>query len=202
MTQAGVIAVPQMSYLELITFQIGNRRIGDYWQRFSGGQVQVASTRSAPPNKRSTKPMSGKYSIADVSMEREYTPNDSHVNTLISLLNHLKDPGNPNNDIKLIREINNGPMGNNATKTKITYLGCVPTAIPILEDGDTTADAQIMPTRISFAVEDIIINIGGTEIDLMSAIGGGFNTSGSGTGRAIQALSFINTSTGSTATPV
>ncbi len=197
-----IIAVPQMSYLELITFQIGNRRIGDYWNRFSGGQVQVASTRSSAPNKRSSKPMSGKYSIADISLEREYTPNDSHIETLTSLLVHLKDPGNPDNDIKIVREINNGPMGNNATKTKITYIGCVPTMIPILEDGDTTADAQIMPTRLSFAVEDISMVIGGLEVDLMSAIGGGFNTSGSQSGRALQGLSFVNTSTGNTATPI
>lgn len=198
-----VQAVPQLSYLELITFIVGNRRIGDYWQRFSGGQIQVSTARSAPPNMRTTRPMAGKYTVSGITLEREYTPNDSHVNTLFAIMQHLKDPGNNANDIKIVRELNNSPTGSAATKTKITYIGCVPTSIPILEDGDTTADANIMPTRLSFEVSDVAINIGGNEVDILSMIGTGFSGTGGGGTKGLGGIRINNTRTGgSTATPL
>lgn len=187
-----VIALPQLSYLELITFMVGNRPIGDYWQRVSGGQVQVTNTRSAPPNMRTTIPMAGKYTVAGLTLEREYIPDTNTVNILKAILDHLKDPGNRANDIKIIRELNNTPTANASTRTKVTYVGCVPTSIPLLEDGDTTADANIMPTRITFDVADVEIEIGGTKIDLMQQIGGGFGGSGSFATRGLAALEFAN----------
>lgn len=186
-------AMPQLSFLELIVFTMGNSAIGDYWQRISGGDIQVASARHGAPNRRTSQPVSGKFTYGALTLERDYIPNDANINILAAILAHLGDPGNDQNDISIIRVLNNSPKPNK-NRTVVTYNRCVPTSIPMLSDGDTTADANIMPTRLSFEYSSVTIEINGRIFDIDQLVGGGWaGASGAliagGTGGGAQSLS-------------
>lgn len=181
MTQPNTaVAIPQMTFLELITIQFGTNRIPTFWQRFNGGEIQVATARHAAPDRRTTRAFAGKYSVSAISMERDYIPDQNQGAVLTGILNYLRDPANPENQIRVTRELPNTPSAAGNTTTIITYTQCVPTMIPVLADGDTTNDASIMLTRLAFEVGEPIINIGGQVYDIGFLIGGGWSGLGAG----------------------
>lgn len=161
--------VPQMQYLELIKFIVGNQQIGDYWQRVSGGDLTVASAEHKRGGTRGSTYIPGRYKVNQVTLERDYVPDNTMMAIYNAIMQHLRDPGNDANGIIIRRVMQNSPTGNANGKTTIDYLNCKPVGLPNFGDGDVTNDAGMITQRMAFEVEDLAVTLPGQSKPLDTA---------------------------------
>lgn len=151
-------AVQQMQYLELIKFVVGATAIGDYWQRLNGGDLTVANAQFKRPNRRGDTYLGGRYTISQISLERDYIPDGAYVGLMDAVLKHIQDPGESNNGITIVRVMPNSPSVG-GRKTTLKYLRCTPSGIPGFTDADVTSDQGHIMNRIAFNVEDLRLEV-------------------------------------------
>jgi len=145
-------------YKQWVEFQVGGSKVGHYFERFSGGQVEYAVADASPANSGGHYYRATRFRIAELTIEG-YLTRDSY-NAIVAYLDQFHKDRSFSEQLSVRRTYRDG-SGQAVTEV---YEDCVVISPAQPEDGDVTRDTDFLMFSVRIQPHKKKLYIDGTLI--------------------------------------
>lgn len=131
-------------YKQWIQFEYQGRKVGSFFERFSGGQVEYTVASGSPANSGGSVFRATRFRIGEISIEG-YLERGTYT-AILDIVNKYHKDRKLNDDFSVARILRSGESenGSNIGKLKDLFNYCTIIAPPQPEDGDVSREGDFI----------------------------------------------------------